>query len=284
MKAIETDCMSPSIKFILLLFIMIQSNNINEAFQITKFTQRQTHGTFSNFITHNKLPINKILPSFQLHAKRRKNEKPEDVFNNHWYDEVDSKATPDDVFWEEMQRQKSAAGIVPQDVDDPLRAISTSSEVGNSSSNRGSKWTVMDGSMGRNMGSSSGSGLGNPLPQRTTTGEKSTDAVLASFSAHMVDDNWLDEEYIEEMRMMEEAASMEMDLEEQDLLLDKQIEEWENDEDSDDITSDDFVDKLSGRSNEPWDYYRPDGVTLDEDEELDDDEDQNTIKIDLVKG
>ena len=285
-------------KWFLLAFtiIILQSNNvINEAFQpilnhVHKTTTASIDSKFSTV----------------LNAKKRKNEKPEDIFNNHWYDEVDSKATPDDVFWEEMDRQKTAAGIVPENLDDPLSALpgagaAAAAGGGGGGASKGSKWTVIDGSMGKSSKSSMigeggtiGMGLGgvrgsaSPLPQRTLTEEKTTDAVLASFSAHMVDDNWLDEEYIERMKMMEEES--EMDREEQDLLLQRQIEEWENEEeeeDDDDEEEDDdelFNVELDSRSNEPWDYYRPDGATSEDDNELEEDEDQGKIKIDLEKG
>ncbi len=244
-----------------------------------------------------------LFSNTKLYAKRRKNEKPEDIFNNQWYEKVDSSATPDDVFWSEMERQKSIAGIVPDNLDDPLSALSSSpnspSNFGNNSgSNSGSnggnvgssqkrggnpnKWTVIDGSGGGGMGTGTGTGGVSAMPTRTIAEEKSSDAVLASFSAFAVSGNWLDEEYIEQMRMKEE----DIDFEDQDELLNKQIEDWENEgSESEHDSSDDEGFELGFRgrtSNEPWDYYRPDGQITEDD--IEDEEDQNYIKIDLEKG
>lgn len=214
-----------------------------------------------------------------LHAKRRKNEKAEDIFSNQWYEEVEKDSTPDDIFWNEMERQKSVAGIVPENMVDPLSALS--SGIGNNSNAEGGGNSQK---RDRNSKSSSGTFTNSIVgggPARTLSEEKSTDAVLASFSAHAVDDNWLDEEYIEQMKLMNEESNI--DLEEQDLLLEKQIEEWENEEV--DEEEDRFNTNFSSHTNEPWDYYRPDGEIIEEDDELEDDEDQqNTIKIDLEKG
>ena len=265
-----------------------------------------------------------------LCAKRKKNEKPGDIFNNQWYDGVDSDATPDDVFWDEMQRQKSLYNPNSDgNMEDPLTALKNSS-VGNSVSNNignagngggnnmnamnnaqqqrpNSKWGLnkSGGGMGgiggvNSMSSMMGSGIGangnskpmSNMPSRTISEEKSTDAVLASFSAHMVDDNWLDEEYIEQMRLLEEEEKF---FEEQDLMLGRQLDEWENEDYDDDAQNgegdeQDEQDDLArfdygSRTNEPWDYYRPDGVGVDDDEdELEDAENMHKIKIDLEKG
>jgi hypothetical protein len=78
-----------------------------------------------------------------------------------------------------------------------------------------------------------------PTPQRSLSEATSTDTLLASFSAHTVDaDNWLDEEYIQQMKLTQKEGLGELDLYEQDLLLDKQIKEWEK-EDPDNIHSND---------------------------------------------
>ena len=175
--------------------------------------------------------------SSHLYAKRRKNEKAEDIFSNQWYDEVEKDSTPDDIFWNEMERQKSVAGIVPDTNVDPLSALNSGMNIG---PNDGPK-RAGGGNMGKSSGGTftnsivGGGGMssmntntmggGSTMPARTFSEEKSTDAVLASFSAHAVDDNWLDEEYIAQMKMLnEEEGNDAMNLEEQDLLLDKKTE------------------------------------------------------------
>ena len=73
---------------------------------------------------------------------------------NRWYDNVDDNASPDDVFWEEMERQRALTETVPAE---PVVTTSTPTQ-----------------------------GL---MKQ-----EKSADATLAEYAAFAVDDNWLDEE------------------------------------------------------------------------------------------
>ena len=193
-----------------------------------------------------------------------------------------------------MERQKSVAGIVPED---PLAALSSSSTTtttttttaattatmndntnggGDGGGGNNSKRAVSDATTTRTSTSIMGASS-QPTPQRSLSEAKSTDALLASFSAHTVDDNWLDEEYIEHMKLTQKEDLGELDLYEQDLLLDKQIKEWEKEDlDNSNGSDHDYGDP------EPWDYYRPDGK-VDQDE-INDDEDQNSIKIDLIKG
>jgi len=230
-----------------------------------------------------------------LNAKRRKNEKTEDMLNNAWYDKVDSDATPDDVFWNEMERQRAIAGIEAPvgPMEDPLSALS--SNIGQSQSaqtdspKKGSgtsKWAALDGAGGvasttatstTMTSAAAGAFPGNVPTARTLAEEKSSDAVLASFSAFAVNDNWLDEEYIEEMKMMEEEANF--DLEDQDAILEKQIEEWEKVDDDGERFDVDLSSLRSLRTVEPWDTYRPDGQVVDED-----DFESGVIKIDQVKA
>lgn len=106
-------------------------------------------------------------------------------------------------------------------------------------------------------------------------------SILASISAHAVDDR-LDDEYIEQMEQMATIKdNSNLDLREQDLLLENQIEDWENEEDNEE--EEESYDAYSiSQVNKPWDYFRPEGET--DEDELDDEEDQNMIKIDSVKG
>ena len=46
------------------------------------------------------------ISSLTLHAKRSKNNRGDDDDLNRWYDDVGEDATPDKVFWEEMERQR----------------------------------------------------------------------------------------------------------------------------------------------------------------------------------
>lgn len=170
-----------------------------------------------------------------LDAKRRTKENQED---NSWYDEIDKEATPDEVFWSEMERQKSISGVppVPATADDPFFNMgsvpSVTSPPTEKLSGQGGKGPgTGSGSMGRQMGSGE---------------EKATDKTLANYAAFMVDDNWLDEEYAEMMHLRD------VDIDQQNADIDKQFAEMgADDEERVDISS---FSKIGGTN--PWDFWK----------------------------
>ena len=62
----------------------------------------------------NAFVIHSARPTFRqaaCHAKRKKNQRDDDFSS--WYDNVDENASPDDVFWEEMERQRRLTTTEP---------------------------------------------------------------------------------------------------------------------------------------------------------------------------
>lgn len=197
-------------------------------------------------------------PSVRLSAKKRKNEKEGMSEFNRWYDKVDEDATPDDVFWKEMEYQKSMMSPSGDDFpssNDPLDAINNAypSPTGNSG------------------GSVSSGGVLGKTPNNSRkfsdiAEEKSTDATLASYADFMVNDNWLNEDY--EMSMNDDA-----DIMDETTLTDEELDEWARE---DNTNSD-------ARGNEPWDLW---GDSIDNDGHNQEEEEYegNIIKIDMDRA
>jgi len=163
-----------------------------------------------------------------LHGKRKR-ARPSyenDDFSS-WYDEVDSNASPDDVFWEEMERQRSSASY--SSTAPPEKAASLEDD----------SYNYEDEAAAIKL---------------TEEERKTFDKTLAKYAAHMVADNWLDERYIEIDEAFrdlgdggEDAA---VDLEEENRRLEEQIDEL-------------MAEQQGGRedddrweySDEPWDHW-----------------------------
>jgi len=122
-------------------------------------------------------------PSF-LQAKRKKNQRDDDFSS--WYDDVGENASPDDVFWEEMERQRRLTDVVAVE---PV-AVATQA----------------------------------PPQSIGLKQEKSADATLAEYAAFMVDDNWLDEELAVLMEG-DVGDYQDFDLEEQNRAIDEEFQE-----------------------------------------------------------
>jgi len=226
-----------------------------------------------------------------LNAKRRKRESNDVGDGMSWYDKVDSDATPDDVFWDEMQRQRSfsaqsdASNMNGPGGDgsgdsanaiDPFGAMAASgmnmngSGSGNSGNGNGNGNGDSNerGSMG--MGSNINTapptkvgGLSDGLISNVPPGmeERATEKALSNYAAFMVDNNWLDEEYA---KLMGVGNNLDMDLEEQMADLDRQIAEWEREGDGDDRSNS----MAYGAATEPWDLWNSDGSNMPEESEV----------------
>jgi hypothetical protein len=212
-------------------------------------------------------PYSFSLPSLQINHRnlsnlsaRRKRDRDSDKDPsemNSWYDAVDADATPDDVFWGEMERQRSV-NMPPSDIDnppvDPLSAISSLNSNG--------------GGGGSGGGSGSGGGgkeqnqqnqqLQSQTPvwkdSNTETGGvaagMNTEKVLGSYESFMVSDNWLNEDYKKELE------------EDEDAMLKEQIEEWNRQSDNE---SNDDSGFNAATSEEPWDFWSEDGTVVERD-------------------
>lgn len=199
-----------------------------------------------------------------IYAKRRKNEKEEMNQFNRWYDKVDDDATPDDVFWREMEYQKS---LTPPDnddddipTDDPLQAIASGA------------YSSPNGNVGSsvNSGGVLGKSTNNSRKFNDILEERSSDATLASYTDFMVDNNWLNEEY--QMYLKDD-----LDILDETSLTDKELDEWERQGDN----------TINGgmKSNEPWDVWRREREGSNrEDEDDEDDWESGVIKVDMKKA
>ena len=217
-----------------------------------------------------------------LAAKRKRDRDKNNDITSSWYDNVDEGATPDDVFWEEMERQRSIAGVVPEvsgGTDggfgagagvpmDPLSAIASNANAsggGGKASNQQiqqlqSQQEPSIPAKETSAWKDSNAGTGG------VAGGINTEKVLGSYASFMVSDNWINEDY---------KAEHEESLEMQDISLNQQLDEWSQESDDDD---DDEFDPA--RSSEPWDFWRDEGEIV----ETDEDGDEIVERIDMEKG
>jgi len=227
-----------------------------------------------------------------LRAKRRnKNEQArQDIEQfNRWYDRVDDDATPDNVFWDEMERQRmltnpSSSSSSSASVSSSSNLITPISMSSSSSSASSSSNDMMDKYPGIFMSPMMGPSKGD-VPGIAE--ERSVEATLASFAQFMVSDNWLDEKYIEfhgDRNLFNGKDQDFLSLDEQNASLDQDIDDWQHQEEDDgdgmESSSSPIEEHLNGerdkeereeefssskdfkrrmnmfaRSNEPWDYY-----------------------------
>mmetsp|Transcript_29951 Transcript_29951/g.59902 ORF Transcript_29951/g.59902 Transcript_29951/m.59902 type:complete len:773 (-) Transcript_29951:79-2397(-) len=207
-------------------------------------------------------------------AKNPKKRKKQDDSHDSWYDDVDENASPEDVFWEEMERRRLLnianeglnAGVddssSPIDMvgklDDPLASIG-----------RGSSTTSSSTSVETMMTSSSSSVLSMKNPGTASGDERSTEATLASYAEYAVSDNFLYDDDDEELWKKAKLGDLKNDLsmwegedptlEEENAELNRQLDELERELFGDGIDgsvvggSSPFFD--SSMSDEPWDRF-----------------------------
>jgi hypothetical protein len=255
-------------------------------------------------------------------AKRRKNDKQQQQQDNAWYEEIDQDATPDEIFWSEMERQKAmAAGT-------PLAGAGGGGGIGTPTSTAaaaaaaiGSTFTSASPSPFYSISSSSSSSSNsissgstnfedplltmkmNPILSSSTLGggskgisavplneERATEKTLALYAPFMVENNWLNEEY-GSMMLLEDV-----DIEEQNDDIDKQFAEWEKDAGGGAGFGSSVGGSVYGRI-EPWDRWnggteddviekgrrRDDGLDDDGKEEMVSDDDYD-VEQTLVKS
>lgn len=152
---------------------------------------------------------------------------------NRWYDSVDADATPDNVFWEEMERRRLLTELGSENTNKPLVVASTSTFTSPFTNTVVKPTPTIT--------------LQERFSQQQAT--KSTEAILADFGAFMVDNNWLDED-LHGIMMEQEMNGVYADfdsIDEQNEALDQQMEEWQADEEPD------MMWRL--QSDEPWDRW-----------------------------
>jgi hypothetical protein len=178
--------------------------------------------------------------SLLLQAKRSKNRVDQDDLNR-WYDDVDENATPDKVFWEEMERQRllNRVNDGSEEIQQPSSTImGAAAEISSSSSpNTRSNYNVPPpmsgfggmygpGAAAAFSGSSVASGAGmngspttsfnifdnmSPPQQKQSWRQpvptmeqiKMAEATLAQYELFQVADNWIDEDLQKEMDILQ---------------------------------------------------------------------------------
>jgi len=227
-----------------------------------------------------------------LEAKRnRPNSRDEDDISS-WYDPVDDDATPDQIFFQEMERQSlinQVGGVSGSNNNyDPISSIGTSPAEfsGASSTTTSSSRTAKGGYTYTNaplpmsdfpqpmMSSGGGGGRstdngGDPSPNRrrsvpTMEQIKIAEATLSEYELFRVSDNWLNEE-LQKIMWEEKENNSSSDYnggesnDDNNLLGgllndddDTVAEEWENS-------------RFQTDNDEPWDYFGEDSIHVDKD-------------------
>lgn len=217
----------------------------------------------------------------RLCAKKNRNSKRPD--ENSWYDSVDDDATPQEVFWNEMERQRMANQAGESSNQDPYIAAAMNAAASSSSpgdmmgassvdalsnppsrtSNAGASTYSPNGGGGGGSGSGFGAGGGTSgedlaalEPKRKPASmeeQKAADAALSEYELFEVDDNWLDE------ALQERMMSLKADLEEDERSMHEQTEDLldqlESLPDGYGSNRDDLLDDGHESKSEPWDTY-----------------------------
>ena len=202
------------------------------------FLINQTNAFVPSFVTPSITKCATIKKNVMtFHAKKRKNQRDIDTFNN-WYDKVDTDATPDDIFWEEMERQKL------------LTNNDNSNEIRSKNSEEFNIISSLD------QLSSGGAGRGMKVGKREEIMEqKNMEAMLNSFWYAMVPDNFLGDNFnnliYDDGESVEYTGGNDINLDEENKMLDQQLDEMTEDMNDYDKKSSMFLSTFE----EPWDSW-----------------------------
>jgi xanthine phosphoribosyltransferase len=195
-----------------------------------------------------------------LQAKRNRKQNDDDLID--WYGSVDANATPDDVFWEEMERQRllSRVGGTGESEESESAKVSSNSAITTTA-------TTVASSMNPPSQPNSMQPQQQLKPVKQTKTLKSVDATLAEYAPFAVDDNWLDEDIIFMMNRREQEARA----------LDEQLDESEMEGDASGGKQTNEGENLAFmlQSDDPWTHYGDSRVA---------DENPDRIKIDPNKA
>eukprot|EP00527_Entomoneis_sp_CCMP2396_P009474 CAMPEP_0198139252 /NCGR_PEP_ID=MMETSP1443-20131203/2596_1 /TAXON_ID=186043 /ORGANISM="Entomoneis sp., Strain CCMP2396" /LENGTH=729 /DNA_ID=CAMNT_0043801335 /DNA_START=252 /DNA_END=2441 /DNA_ORIENTATION=+ len=188
----------------------------------------------------------------ELHAKRNKKVQPKQDEDdpNRWYDSVDENASPDDVFWEEMERQRLLAkvGESPSSSSAPPDSPGggSTSNVNLYASSTSSTTALSSQSLAKT----------NSLLQMSAMNsqtQRSADATLSEYEAFACADNWLDEDLA---WMMNDDELYDYNTDEEHVKsLDEQLDDWEAMEDHDVNDDEEENTNVWMQSDEPWDNW-----------------------------
>ena len=209
--------------------------------------------------------------SSALHAKRNKRAqaKQDEADLNRWYESVDENASPDDVFWEEMERQrllsKSGSSVNSNMAEDGSGMNPYASVSNNIISNTNNNNPTSGGMGGVSQQTLAKTNSLIAMAAMNGQTQKSTEATMSEYASFMVRDNWLDDELV---WMMQQEDDLDMNDKDHVPSLDEQLDAWEALEDGNDFgeeldEDDEDNNKDWMMSDDPWDHF---GKTESDDE------------------
>jgi xanthine phosphoribosyltransferase len=197
-------------------------------------------------------------PSELWHAKRNRQRDTSDDLNR-WYEAVDENATPDDVFWEEMERQIGSVSTSSDEQQQLQQAAFASVATAVAPTAVYNINTINQGNIAASTTAATSS--------NTPMSPKNIEATLSEYEVFAVADNWLDDDLAELMMAHDDndenfykgAPS-----------LDDQLDDWDSDDNDGTTTAWEMP------SDEPWDHWGEAAKNQDDDEvgmlmEMDDD-------------
>ena len=199
-------------------------------------------------------------------AKKRKKEEPEE---DEWYSPVNPNASPDTVFWDEMERRRSLTSTDDGEAES-MSPLDLVGKVGMDEARSPSmSATIASQSMteDRFTQSSSSGPMSTKNPGVTLSEERSAEATLSQYSTYAVSNNYLydedeEEEALNALGIRNDPSLWEGEdptIEEENAELERQLDEWEKELFGDGIDgsvvggSSPYFD--STLSDEPWDRY-----------------------------
>ena len=199
-------------------------------------------------------------------AKKRKKEEPEE---DEWYSPVNPNASPDTVFWDEMERRRSLTSTDDGEAES-MSPLDLVGKVGMDEARSPSmSATIASQSMTeeRFTQSSSSGPMSTKNPGVTLSEERSAEATLSQYSTYAVSNNYLydedeEEEALNALGIRNDPSLWEGEdptIEEENAELERQLDEWEKELFGDGIDgsvvggSSPYFD--STLSDEPWDRY-----------------------------
>ncbi|GAX10514.1 hypothetical protein FisN_21Lh220 [Fistulifera solaris] len=197
----------------------------------------------------------------ELYKKRRIRNDGEDP--DQWYEAVEADASPDDVFWQEMERNRLLAeaetpGMTTSNVMEDLQTLANqqrSRTLSPPTVSRSNTRSLAQANAAFGMGMEAPTNGADAAPMNI----KTVEATLAEYAAYAVEDNWLSDELLAAMTQNDDFFEFENGAKP----LDEQLEEWEASEDHDDFDDD----NTWMVSDEPWDHW---AQTKDQNEKLED--------------
>lgn len=263
----------------------------------TKCRTTTTSSSFSFFVS-----------SLSAKRKRKQQQNADEDDLNRWYESVNANASPDDIFWEEMERQRLLSQISSS-----ASSSSSSSLESSLSGGGGGLSSSSSSSLQSSMMTSDASSLSSPLSSPSSTGssyyytaypsspassrpqksaeidaQRSAEATLAEYAAYAVSDNWLDEELVYVMSTGQDEFNDDdgddynnnyNNRRHDPRSIDDELDAWEAEDNDDEEEEDDHDDSDRSwmQSDEPWDQWGEPKTSTDMD-------DRDRIKIDPKKG